>query len=75
MTFEKKLARINQQRLNLRAGLIKKMRTSPTMEDSETLRLVENDISFWEKQTDYSVTGLVTTLGDSLKLNRNPVES
>lgn len=67
MTFEKKLAQINQQRLKLRADLIEKMRTKPTMKDSETLRLVENDISFWQKQTDRSVTGMIATLNESLK--------
>ncbi|NCQ51555.1 hypothetical protein GW796_06620 [archaeon] len=55
MTFDKKIENIKILRLKLRADLIKKMQTNPTMKDSETLRLVENDISFWEKQTDYSV--------------------
>ena len=68
MSFEKKLQEINQQRLNLRDALIKKMRDDPTMKDSETLRLVENDISFWEKQTDYSVNGLINTLNKSLDI-------
>lgn len=62
-----KLTQINQLRLKLRYDLIQKMMTNPTMKDSETLRLVENDISFWEKQTDNSVTGLLKTLNESLK--------
>lgn len=66
MTFEEKNLQITQQRLQLRANLVEKMRTNPTMKDSETLRLVENDISFWEQQTDHSVAGLIKTLNDSL---------
>ena len=62
-----KLTQINQLRLKLRYDLIQKMMTNPTMKDSETLRIVENDISFWEKQTDNSVTGLLKTLNESLK--------
>ena len=61
------LEKIKQLRFDLRAALIKKMQTNPTMEDSETLRLVENDISFWDKQTNYTVSGLIETISQSLK--------
>lgn len=64
---EDKIAEINRLRLKLRSDLLKKMRVNPTMKDSETLRLVENDISFWEKQTDHSVVGLLKTINESLK--------
>lgn len=66
MTHAEKLAQITKQRLKLRDDLKEKMKTDPTMKDSETLRLVENDISFWEKQTDHSIKGLITTLNESL---------
>ena len=69
MTFEHAIEKINQQRFQLRADLLNKMRTNPTLKDSETLRLVENDISFWEQQTDYSVNGLITSLEKSLALH------
>jgi predicted type IV restriction endonuclease len=65
--MQNKLEQIKQARPKLRADLIEKMRTNPTMKDSETLRLVENDISFWEQQTDHSVGGLIATLNASLK--------
>jgi hypothetical protein len=65
-TFQQKSAAISRQRYELRAKLIEKMRTNPTMKDSETLRMVENDITFWEQQTDLSVDGLLTTLEKSL---------
>jgi len=68
MTISNKLADLNRSRRNLRSAILTKMKTNPTMEDSETLRLVENDISFWENQLDYSVSGLVTTLKNSLKI-------
>lgn len=64
-----RIEKINKLRFDLRATLIKKMKTNPTMKDSETLRLVENDILFWEKQTNYSVSGLVETISQSLKRN------
>ena len=66
MSIENKLARINEMRLKLRADLLEKMRTNPTMKDSETLRLLENDISFWDAQTDRSTAGLIATLQQSL---------
>jgi hypothetical protein len=66
MTFEAKREQIKQQRIKLRNGLLNKMRTDPTMKDSETLRLVEDDISFWEKQTDCSIKGMICTLQDSM---------
>lgn len=66
MTFEAKCEQIKQQRIKLRNDLLNKMRTDPTMKDSETLRLVEDDISFWEKQTDHSMKGMLCTLKDSL---------
>jgi hypothetical protein len=66
--FDEKLAKIGEQRLKLREELVAKMRTNPTLKDSETLRLVENDITFWEHQTDRSVAGLMASLKESLKL-------
>jgi len=58
---------LNDQRRVLRNQLIVKMKTNPTIEDSETLRLVENDISFWESQTDKSIQGLIKSLNESFK--------
>lgn len=67
MSIENKIASINEMRRKLREDLLEKMRTNPTMKDSETLRLLENDISFWEAQTDRSPEGLIATLHQSLK--------
>lgn len=67
MSIENKIASINEMRRKLRADLLEKMRTNPTMKDSETLRLLENDISFWEAQTDRSPEGLIATLHQSFK--------
>lgn len=69
MSLNHKLDQINKLRFDLRSNLIEKMKTNPNMKDSETLRLVENDISFWESQTDYSTSGLIITLNNSFKLN------
>jgi single-stranded DNA-specific DHH superfamily exonuclease len=66
--MQEKIRKINEDRRKLRDELVEKMRTNPTMKDSETLRLVENDITFWEEQTDRSVSGLLKTLNESLKL-------
>lgn len=62
--FKQKLERIKEARLKLRDKLIEEMKTNPTMANSETLRLLENNISFWEKQTDYSLEGLIKTFND-----------
>lgn len=70
--FDQKLEQINQLRQKLRADLIKKMKTNPTMKDSETLRLVENDITFWEQQSDRSMHGLIESLNQSLNCEEAP---
>lgn len=67
MSFENKNNQINQLRFKLRNELIEKMKTNPTMKDSETLRLVENDISFWQQQIISSPLNLFTLLNKSFK--------
>lgn len=71
MNLDEKIAKINNNRLELRNKLIEKMRSNPTMEDSETLRLVDDDITFWKQQTDNSVDGLLKTLKESLERKKH----
>ncbi len=61
-----KIKELNRLRRALRDQMLGRMKTSPTMEDSEVLRLLENDISFWESHTDHSIPGLMKTLKESL---------
>lgn len=68
LNFEDKIKEIENQRGLLRGKLIIKMRDNPTLKDSETLRLVENDISFWAEQKDRSVKGLIDSIQKSLNL-------
>ena len=62
-----KIKELNRLRRALRDQMLGRMKTSPTMEDSEVLRLLENDISFWESQTDKSIQGLIKSLNESFK--------
>lgn len=65
-----RIIEIINQRIALRALLIDKMKTAPTMSDSETLRKLEDDITFWNSRTDQSISGLIATLNESFKLEK-----
>lgn len=62
MTLDERKAALDAQMMDLRRRLIEKMKTSPTLADSETLRKLDADILFWSNQTDASVGGLMKTL-------------
>lgn len=57
---------IQTQRHELRAKILNELTTAPSMELSETLRLLDADIEFWSQQTDQSVPGLLATIEASL---------
>lgn len=66
-TMNKKYQEINDARRRLRKQMLERLKTNPIMEDSEVLRLLENDIEFWESQTDTSISGLMKTIKESFK--------
>ncbi len=57
---------LQNQRYELRAKILNKLVTAPSMKLSETLRLLDADIEFWSQQNDQSIPGLLTTIKASL---------
>lgn len=64
-----RLAALNKLRYSLRDKLVLKMKTNPTMQVSEILRKLENDISFWEGVEHCSLEQILVYLKDSLQSN------
>lgn len=63
---EQKIKDVQFQRRQLREKVLAKMRTEPSMELSETLRQIDDDILFWESQTDHSLEGIIKTINESM---------
>lgn len=63
---EQKIKEVQRQRRELREKVLAKMRLEPSMQLSATLSQIDDDILFWESQTDHSLEGIINTINLSM---------